>query len=254
MRRLPEIIVTVLLGLILVGVLATAVLNGGSSSSAADAPAQPAAPAQPPAPGEPAPPAAPGAPAQPAAATSVAFLGDGYTSGTPLGGQGLANYTSLLASPDRWKLVTSDSVYGSGYVAAPALQARLQKLVASGPELVVVNAGRADDRSDPAAVGAAAGRLYQDLRTALPQAKVVVIGPMWLGADAPPRMLAVRDAIRDAATTAQLPFVDPLADRWFNGRDQDGIAPDGQILNDKGHQRMAQLVEDALTRTGVLAG
>lgn len=75
---------------------------------------------------------------------------------------------------------------------------------------------------------------------------------MWLGGDAPPRMLAVRNAIRDAATGAGLPFVDPIADRWFNGSDAGGIAPDGQIINDKGHQRLAQLVDDALKRDGVL--
>ncbi|MBW0101192.1 hypothetical protein [Pseudonocardia sp. KRD291] len=81
-----------------------------------------------------------------------------------------------------------------------------------------------------------------------------MIGPMWLGGDAPPRMLAVRDAIRDAATGARLPFVDPLAERWFNGSDQGGIAPDGEILNDQGHQRLAQLVDEALKRSGALPG
>ncbi|RZT89008.1 GDSL-like lipase/acylhydrolase family protein [Pseudonocardia sediminis] len=259
MRRLPVVLVIAVLGVLLLATIATAVLTGTSSSSssadAATAPAQPAAPA---APAQPAAPAAgapasgaPAAPAQQAGPLSVAFLGDGYTSGSPAGGQGPANYTALLGKQDGWR-VTNESVYGSGYVAGQALQTRLQKIVAAGPQVVVVTAGRADDVSDPAAVGAAATKLYQDLRTRLPQAKIVVIGPMWLGGDAPARMLPVRDAIQAAATKAQLPVVDPLVNRWFNGSDQDGIAPDGEILNDKGHQRLAQLVDSAVTGTGVL--
>ena len=62
-------------------------------------------------------------------------------------------------------LVANNSVDGSGYVAGPALPTRLQKIVAAGPQVVVVNAGRADDLSDPAAVGTAATQLYQDLRS-----------------------------------------------------------------------------------------
>ena len=75
---------------------------------------------------------------------------------------------------------------------------------------------------------------------------------MWLGSDVPPRMLAVRDAIRDAATGASLPFVDPIADRWFIGTDEDGIAATRIDLNDKGCQRLAQLVDDAVQRSGAL--
>ena len=84
--------------------------------------------------------------------------------------------------------------------------------------------------------------------------KVVVIGPMWLGDDVPARMLAVRDAIRASAATATLPFVDPIADRWFIGSDQNGIAPNKLDLNDTGQQRLSQLVDGALTKSGSLPG
>jgi acyl-CoA thioesterase I len=181
----------------------------------------------------------------------VAFLGDGYTSGSTSGGQGQANYTALLASKDGWK-VTTDAVYGSGYSAKPALETRLQKVVAAAPQVVVVTAGRADDQSDPAAVGTAATKLYGDLKAKLPQAKVVVIGPMYLGAQVPADVTAARDSIRDAATTAQLPFVDPIAAKWFVGSDQDGIAANKLDLNDKGQQRLSQLVDEALKGTGAL--
>lgn len=256
MRRLPAILVTVLLAILLVAAVGTAVTLGPSpSSSSADAGATSAEPAPPAQSATPAQPAAPdsAAPAAPAGPLPVAFLGDGYTAGSPRGGQGQANYTALLASKDGWK-VTNDSVYASGYVADPALPTRLQKIVAAEPQLVVVTAGRADDRENPAAVGAAARQLYQDLKTGLPQAKVVVIGPMWIDGDAPARMLAVRDAIRGAATEAQLPFVDPIADRWFIGRDQDGVAANRIDLNDKGNQRLSQLVDEAVKGSGVLPG
>lgn len=238
MRRLPAIVVTLVLAVLAVAVVATAVLTGNT------APSSPAAAAPPE-------PAASGAPAAPAGPLSVAFLGDGYTSGSPSGGQGQANYTALLGSKDGWT-VTKDAVYGSGYVAGPALDTRLQKIVASGPQLVVVTAGRADDESDPATVGPAATKLYQDLKATLPQAKVVVIGPMYLGDTVPAAVTAVRDSVRDAATQAQLPFIDPVAEKWFVGSDQDGIAANKLDLNDKGQQRLSQLVDEALTKSGAL--
>lgn len=182
---------------------------------------------------------------------SVAFVGDGYTSGSPDGGQGPANYTALLAAREGWR-VTNPSVYGSGYVAGAPLGDQVGKVVDAQPRLVVVTGGRADSDQDPLAVGDAAARLYQDLRTRLPQATVVVIGPMWTGGDAPRDMRRVRDAIRDSATAARLPFVDPIEDRWFNGRDQDGLTPNGENLNDRGHQRLSELVDDALRKANAL--
>lgn len=194
--------------------------------------------------------ALPPAPAVPTAPPSVAFVGDGWTSGAPAGGQGGANYTAILAGRDGWR-VTNRAVYGSGYVAGATLAAQLPPVVDAKPQLVVVTAGRADSDADPDAVRAAAAGLYRDLRTRLPQAKIVVIGPIWVGGDAPRRMTEVRDAIRDSATAATLPFVDPIADRWFNGTDADGVTPDGD-LNDRGHRRLADLVEGALRATNTL--
>ncbi len=82
--------------------------------------------------------------------------------------------------------------------------------------------------------------------------KVVVIGPMYLGDTVPAAVTAVRDSVRDAATQAQLPFVDPVAEKWFVGSDQDGIAANKLDLDDKGQQRLSQLVDEALTKSGAL--
>ena len=51
-----------------------------------------------------------------------------------------------------------------------------------------------------------------------------------------------------------LPFVDPIADRWFIGSDQDGVAPNRLDLNDKGNQRLADRVDEALKGSGALSG
>jgi hypothetical protein len=186
----------------------------------------------------------------PPAPPSVAFVGDGFTSGSPDGGLGPANYTALLAAREGWR-VTNPSVYGSGYVAGAPLSEQVQKVVDARPHLVVVTGGRADSGQDPAAVRDAAAGLYQDLRTRLPQARVVVIGPMYPGRNAPRTMRDVRDAVRDSATAAQLPFIDPIEERWFNGRDEDGLTP-VEDLNDRGHLRLSELVDDALRQANAL--
>ncbi len=187
----------------------------------------------------------------PPAPPSVAFVGDGYTSGSPDGGEWPANYTALLAAREGWR-VTNTSVYGAGYVAGAPLREQVPKAGDARPQLVVVSGGRADSRQDPPVVRDAAARLYQDVRTRLPQATLVVIGPMWIGGDAPRDMSDVRDAIRDSAIAAKLPFVDPIEERWFNGRDVDGLTPDGENLNDRGHQRLSELVDDALHKANAL--
>lgn len=184
---------------------------------------------------------------------SVAFIGDSFTSGTRDGGLGPANYTALLGVREGWT-VTNVAADGAGYVAAPLgggpLATQVARVVATRPSLVVVAGARPDVTENPADVRAAADGLYRDLRVQLPQARIVVVGPIWPGEDAPEEMLRVRDSVRDAAAAAQLPFLDPIRDEWFLAPEDPGITPDRQHLNDTGHKGMADLVGEGLRRTG----
>lgn len=122
--------------------------------------------------------------------------------------------------------------------------------------------GSRTDADLPAAdVDAAARRLYAELLQALPPARIVVIGPVWPSGDPPEAVTQTRDTVRDAATAAQLPFLDPIADGWFDGPDPDAPDPDadqgfvgadGRHLTDEGHRRLADRVGEGLRRVGAV--
>ncbi|RZT87914.1 lysophospholipase L1-like esterase [Pseudonocardia sediminis] len=199
-------------------------------------------------------------PAVDGARPAVAFIGDSFTSGTVEGGLGASNYTQLLADRSGWT-VTNAAADGAGYVdPAPGgtfREDQLPRVVAARPALVVVQGSRSDADRPSSEVRDAATRLYTELRQALPQARMVVIGPIRASDDVPESVEGTRDAIREAAATAQLPFLDPIEDRWFDGTDETMVGPDPvfsperqEQLTDEGHRRMADLVGEGLRRIG----
>ncbi|WP_433802230.1 SGNH/GDSL hydrolase family protein [Actinomycetospora sp. CA-084318] len=186
--------------------------------------------------------------------TPVAVIGDSFTTGTAQGGTGAANWVSLLAASRDWA-VTSTAIGGTGYVAAPPgtapyEPAQLDAALAAGPRLVVVEGSRNDASSPPDRVGAAATALYRDLRARAPQARLVVIGPIWSDGTQPAPVRAIRDAVRDAATAAGATWIDPVADGWF-ARPAGLIGADGIHPTDAGHRLMAERVDAALTAAGL---
>jgi hypothetical protein len=186
------------------------------------------------------------------AARGVAFIGDSYTGGSPVGGLGSAGWPALLSAEHHWVALPS-AVSGSGYTVGgpegrPFVQ-RIPAVVAARPEIVLIWAARGD--TDPLAVGPAAETVFRDLLIGLPDARVVVIGPAWIGGAAPRRQLALRDAEQAAARAAGLPFIDPLAEGWFSEDDTSLIGSDGVSPTDAGHRYLAGLIDRDLKRLGV---
>lgn len=194
----------------------------------------------------------------------VAVLGDGYTAGSPLGGEGEKAWPVLLgkrAGVD----VTPYAVTASGYVAGPAGTTyvdRAEELVADwssdgagGPEdAVVVIGGRSDAATDPAAVEEAADRALAVLADGLPDVTVVVVGPLW-PALYPPATGGpeVRAAVQAAAEDAGVAYADPLADPpWLPADEPGAVAEDAVLPTNLGHGMIATRVRDLLTAEGVL--
>jgi lysophospholipase L1-like esterase len=135
-------------------------------------------------------------------------LGDSYT-------EGLLSYSRRLENALGWE-VWNSGAGGTGYVN-PGPQgrmnfgARLQSdVLAFFPDVVIVAGGLNDDGELPETVGTAAGALYDAILTNLPAAKVAVIGPWWPTGYPSESILNVRDAIKRAALSRGLLFVDPI--------------------------------------------
>lgn len=184
----------------------------------------------------------------PAPDPTVVFLGDSYTVG--VGGTG---YVAQTAAELGW-VAYAQGQSGTGYADPSTVPGqtvfgdRLAGVVAADPDVVVVQGSTNDVGERPELVQAAAASLYAALHVGLPTARVVVLGPL-----SPPNVpagavLALRNALAAAASTAGLPFIDPVAGGWLSP--PDGLFADGIHPNDAGYAQLSDDLVRALRRLG----
>ncbi len=187
----------------------------------------------------------------------VAFLGDSYTFGVgatePTDG-----YAYLVARDENWTARVV-GLPGSGYVRVAIrdnknIAAGLAAVIAAQPQVVVVECGHND-----AMPGTAAIKDLTALRAALPDAKIVVVGPIWLSGYPGKKALYVRDAIHHAQQ--QIPgtlWIDPIAQHWFTGSWIKHTGDDATMINyaaghpdNLGYAHIARLLEANLRSLGI---
>lgn len=196
----------------------------------------------------------------PAAASTTAsrltVVGGAFTAPTDFGGRGAAGWAEIIGSRYGWQttVLANDGagylVPGQLHLALPAIRG---PLAATRPDLVFIAGGRADvGQYSPRAVAAAARAFVAGVRSDLPQARIVVLGPVATDATAPAGATQVRDALRSAVTTVpNTTFIDPLAENWFANAPTGLIAPDGQHPTDAGHRLIADKLGADLARLGI---
>ncbi|MCW2714156.1 MAG: hypothetical protein JWN88_1203 [Frankiales bacterium] len=202
-------------------------------------------------------PAAVPVPAVPSAAEApasslLAVYGDGYAAGNEQGGLGNAGWPALLAAQTRAELALH-AVPRAGYAAAGTTGQTFLDLVRTAPvpdaTVTLVVGSRNDMNEDVGQVQQNAADTISRIRSQAPATAVVIVGPVWPGGNVPASVLAVRDAVRDAAVAAGVTFVDPLVEGWFT----EGvglIAGDGVSPNDAGHAYLAGMLELYLPADG----
>jgi lysophospholipase L1-like esterase len=250
-RRVPRV-VALLAGLAVAGgvgagVAALAGRDDGTPGGAA-------APTTQPGPGEPAvtpPAAAPPAPAgqEPAVSgdtPSIAFLGGSLTVG--IGAPPERGYAWQTAERLGWPIALVEGVSGSGFLApggGDPMPDRVPAIVAARPDVVVVAGGTNDVfwGYPPRDVERAAADLLADLRAGLPDAEVVVLGPLPTSFDAVDDPNPTREAVRAAAEAAGVTYLDAGAvvgaavtdeAEWDRYISDDGLHP-----NERGYAALA---------------
>ena len=172
------------------------------------------------------------------AAPRVVFLGDSYTAESADGD----GYVPPVAEAMGWDPVLA-AVRGTGYVATGTspdsgpFEERLAAVVADRPDVVVVQGSTNDVGSSVGQVQAAAQRLYAELAVRLPEARVVVVGPLAPPGIDPAGVAAVRDALARACAAAGLPFIDPVAGGWLVPTA--GLFADPVHPNETGYRQLA---------------
>lgn len=180
---------------------------------------------------------------------TVAILGDSFSPpiGQPVPGY---SYAAPLASEFGWRIVPFGQG-GTGYTnpgqaaeGDDVFAMRVPAIIAAAPSIVIVQGSTND--SDYDETYAAASAVYAQLRGGLPDAKIIVVGPLVTPALGPDVVGASRDAVRDAATDQGLAFIDPIELGWL-GRDATLFVEDGVHPTTEGQAQIAELLRTALT-------
>lgn len=179
----------------------------------------------------------------------VSFLGDGATVG--VGAPAGTGYASIMAWQGCWNQNINGQT-GTGYLAQgdpvahySSYLSRVRDVGASRPELIIVQGGESDPLDG---LTEAAETLYRTIRTQIPAATLVVIGPLG-GPDGQRSALSTR-AIRQAAKNAQITFYDPVERHWLEKRSY--YDPSGTGLNEEGYRVLGRALFKQLTDDNLL--
>jgi lysophospholipase L1-like esterase len=179
------------------------------------------------------------------------ILGDSFTTGWNGAGMGRAGWLAIASRELGWRS-RNLAVAGTGFVnpgwTGQPVRTRIGVAVSARPWVVVLAAGHNDGRYGARTSGRAAAAVIERLRRELPDALLVVVGPIWHTGSPPASILGLRDRVRREAASVGAVFVDPIRDRWFAGAAHRYIGADGLHPTDAGHRHMARLFLAALRR------
>jgi lysophospholipase L1-like esterase len=180
-------------------------------------------------------------------ALQAVVIGDEFAFGTISGGSASKNWTAIL---QRLAAQSGIDVYirnfshdGAGYTATvpgvPTFGEQVARGVNPDTNLVILAGGGNDINALPALHDDAVATLNR-VKSVAPQAGMLVVGPSWWRPGPPDgAILFARNVIRGAADEAGVPFIDPIAEDWFGGRD--GLmSPDHLHINAAGQHVIAE--------------
>ncbi|THG30903.1 SGNH/GDSL hydrolase family protein [Naasia lichenicola] len=179
----------------------------------------------------------------------VAFYGDSYTLGT--GASSADRRWSTVICAERGWQEFNPSVNGLGFVNnrdafgvdEPAL------IIADQPDIVFITMGLNDAFSyDRAAdeIHDAIDADFAQLKSALPDARFIVVEPFWYLDDRPESILTVIDWVKAAAADIDADYI-PGASTWIAGHPE-WMAADGLHPNDAGYAAMAVRMDAELKK------
>jgi hypothetical protein len=181
--------------------------------------------------------------------TTTLFLGDSSLAGAGAS-KPAARWTTLVAGKIGWKELNL-AKSGSGYApsnaaggcdgARPCIpySASVADIVKAQPQVVVVGGGRGEESMDAKRTAASISQLYQALRTGLPEATIIAVGP-WSNAATPGKPTLLLDSsVQSAAKSVRATYVSLLSPRLL---DETMTINGGNRLNDEGHRVIADRV------------
>lgn len=194
----------------------------------------------------------------------AAIIGDSDTSGSAEGGAGAAGWPTLVTNNLKSQGITLElrvgatggaGYFGDGQSTVRTFISQVSEAAGANDQLVVLFGSRNDQYGvePPNFAGqytTAVQRTLARAKEKAPDAAILVIGPAWTAwAKNPPNaaVLLVRDTLRKQAEAAGTTFVDPIAEQWFVGQPE-LMGSNGENLNDRGHQFLAEKIGPLVTQ------
>ena len=185
----------------------------------------------------------------------VAFYGDSYPLGT--GASDPAKRWSTRVSIERGWNEFNPSVNGLGFInnrmAFGEDSGDLpDQIIAERPDIVFVTMGLNDNFSFTSRADEIEAQITDDLqrlRSALPDARFIVVEPFWYTDTRPDSVDTIIGWVADAASDIDADHI-PGASRWIEGHPE-WMAADGLHPNDAGYDAMTARMDEALTNLGL---
>lgn len=143
--------------------------------------------------------------------------------------------------------ITNEAQNSSGYLAVGSKNSTFETQVKEGAkpdtDMVLIFGSENDRGQDPQALEAAVTKTLALARAQAPHATVVMVGPPAYIANAEPNRLAVRNALKSAAESAHVDFIDPITEGWIFGDVDRLVGPDGVHPSVEGQHDLQEKME-----------
>jgi lysophospholipase L1-like esterase len=181
---------------------------------------------------------------------SVTFIGDSWAVG--VGATAQRGYAVLTGEQLGWTyqaLGVSGSGYTQGGGAGITFDQRVDRAVATGADIIVVQGSLNERNSTAEALAPAALATLRRLRAAAhPRTEILVVGSSYAPGTPNATIDAINSAVGDAAARVGLPFVNPAAENWIDATDP-ALWADPNHPNDAGHRLVADRLEPRVRAT-----
>ena len=187
--------------------------------------------------------------------TRVAFYGDSYTLGTGASDES-KRWSTIVSRERNWNefnpsvnglgFITNRTAFGEGSGDLPSL------VIEADPQIVFVTMGLNDNFSYDFSANEIRDQITADLdrlKSALPDARFVVVEPFWYTDDRPTSVGVINGWVEDAAGVIGADYISG-ASHWIEGHPE-WMAADGLHPNDEGYAAMAERMNAELKKLGL---
>jgi hypothetical protein len=165
-------------------------------------------------------------PPPPEGPVRVSVIGDSYSAGSDNG----VTWPSLVAAESPLSIsdvAVADASYAGGAGQSGRFAEQIDKALASKPGVIVVFGGIGDVAVPDEQITQSAIDLFAELIRRAPNAKLVVLGPIWRQDPVPDVFVALDNDIAEAARTTHTTYISLIREDWLvaDGLMRGDIAP-----------------------------